>query len=284
MTVPPPQSGYEWETAPTPRPAPAAEPEPAADWAEALAEQEIWRVMPSRHRAGGALEPFSQKWFQHLEKKRYRRHGQWVTDLLEPNRRAKGNVLAVGDGLGTDWAQLASPETTVAVVETDADRVSMYRKHFAVRNSAINVHHAPWEHLPLGDDRTDVAILFFHQAPAGDLAALVREALRVLRPGGKIIAVVPGKFNAGRWQDIALPWRWVRAKAKNRHLYTAAGLKDLFGGCENINVRKRHLRRSELPYLWRWLPLPILERVMGRFLVLKAFKPLQQASPVRLAA
>ena len=91
-------------------------------------------------------------------------------------------------------------------------------------------------------------------------------------------------FNAGRWQDIALPWRWVRAKAKNCHLYTAAGLKDLFGGCENLNVRKRHLRRSELPYLWRWLPLPILERVMGRFLVLKAFKPLQQASPVRIAA
>ena len=39
-------------------------------------------------------------------------------------------------------------------------------------------------------------------------------------------------------------------------------------------THKRHLRRSDLPHVWRWLPLPVLERMLGRMLVHKAFKPL----------
>ena len=51
-----------------------------------------------------------------------------------------------------------------------------------------------------------------------------------------------------------------------------------------VRVRKRHLRRSELPHLWRWMLLPVLERWMGRFIVTRAFKPLTSATPLRAAA
>jgi hypothetical protein len=39
-------------------------------------------------------------------------------------------------------------------------------------------------------------------------------------------------------------------------------------------VSKRHLRRGELPHAWRILPLSLLERLIGRVLVLKAKKPI----------
>jgi len=280
----PPQTGYEWEIAPTPRPEAATEPEPTASWAESLAEQEIWRVLPSRHKPGGTLAPLSPEWFAYLEKKRYRRQGEWITDLFNPNRAAAENVVAVGDGMGTDWVRLSSPVTRVSVVEPNSDRLWLNQKHFAARGTDIPLLHAPWDHLPFGDDRTDVAVLFFHRTPAGDFPALVREAFRILRPGGKIVAVVPGKFNAARWQDMAMPWRWGRSRAANSDLFTSAGFRKNFDDFENVSVRKRHLRRSELPYLWRWLPLPLLERLMGRFLVLKAFKPLSQSPILRIAA
>ena len=43
-------------------------------------------------------------------------------------------------------------------------------------------------------------------------------------------------------------------------------------------------RSEAVPHLWRWLPLPLLERLMGRVLVLKAFKPLSAALPAQAAA
>ena len=49
-------------------------------------------------------------------------------------------------------------------------------------------------------------------------------------------------------------------------------------------VYKRHLRRSESPYVFRFLPMPLLERLMGRMLVLKAFKPLSAAMTLQKAA
>ena len=58
----------------------------------------------------------------------------------------------------------------------------------------------------------------------------------------------------------------------------------LFGRFAEQRVYKRQLRRSEAPHLWRWLPLPLLERLIGHVLVLKAFKPLSAAIAVPLAA
>jgi hypothetical protein len=56
-------------------------------------------------------------------------------------------------------------------------------------------------------------------------------------------------------------------------------LGELFTRFIDQRIRKRQLRRPEVPHVWRWIPLPILARLMGRCLVLKAFKPLVVALP-----
>jgi hypothetical protein len=71
----------------------------------------------------------------------------------------------------------------------------------------------------------------------------------------------------------------------NSRRCSARELRHLFSRFVEHRVHKRQLRRSEVPHLWRCLPLPLLARLMGRFLVLKAFKPLSVAlSPQAVAA
>jgi SAM-dependent methyltransferase len=285
MATPTTRPVYAWETVPAPRPTVAPDPDPDFSTIEDLACREVWRVLPSRKPAGGDHLPLSPDWFRHLESKRYRRYGRWVPGLLEFNRHARESLVAVGDGLGTDWVQYATEGADVSVIDPSADRLRLYRRHFAARDVAANCLHAPLTHWPVGDDRTDVVVAVFNERPAVELSTLAAEAFRTLRPGGKVIAVLPAWYNAARWQDLLLPWRtWFRRERSPRDRYSAYEVRAAFAGFQSIKVYKRHLRRSELPYVWRWMLLPVLERFMGRFLVVKAFKPLTATNGVTLRA
>jgi SAM-dependent methyltransferase len=278
MATPTTRPVYAWET--VPRATAAPDPDPDFATLEDLACREVWRVLPSRKPAGGDYQPLSADWFRHLETKRYRRYGRWVPALLEFNRHARESLVALGDGLGTDWVRYAADGADVSVIDPSADRLRLYRRHFAARDVSANCLHAPLTHWPVGDDRTDVVVAVFNERPAVGLAELAAEAFRTLRPGGKVIAVLPAWFNVARWQDLLMPWRtWFHGPAP-RDRFRAAEVRAAFAAFQTVKVYKRHLRRSELPYLWRWMLLPVLERVMGRFLVVKAFKPLDAARGV----
>lgn len=285
MATPTTRPVYAWETIPAARPTVAPDPGPDPSTAEALAARDVWRVLPSREPAGGDAEPLSPDWFRHLETKRYRRYGRWVPSLLEFSRHAREALVAVGDGLGTDWVKYAEDGAAVSVLDPSGERLKLYRQHFAARDVAAHCLHAPFDRWPVGDDRTDVVVAVFNERPAVEWAVLVGEAFRALRPGGKMIAVLPARFNAARWQELLLPWRtWFRPRGPvGRDRFTTAEVRSAFAAFADVKVYKRHLRRSELPYLWRWMPLPVLERVMGRFLVVKAFKPLTAACGVARA-
>jgi SAM-dependent methyltransferase len=139
--------------------------------------------------------------------------------------------------------------------------------------------------LPLADDALVVVCLSSLSAGlAAPLEKIVGEIFRVLKPGGKVIAVLPAKYDARWWQDFWFPWnRWIEAPRPERSdQWSGKALGGVFGRFSVEKVQKRHLRRSDLPHVWRWMLLPCLERVMGRFLVLKAFKPL--TASMRIAA
>ena len=279
------QPVYPWEVVPAPRPAPVPEPDPDPSEAEQLACRDVWRVGPSTKPAGGPLEPLSRDWYLHLDGKRYRRHGRWVPALLEFTRHARENLLAVGDGLGLDWVRFAEGGANVTVVDPSADRLRLYREQFAVREATAQFVQAPFDRLPAPDDRVDVVCAVFNDPPQVPWFTALGEAYRVLRPGGKILCVLPAKYNAAKWQDLLMPWRtWFRQTAKGPPRFTRRELYEGFSDFRDVKVYKRHLRRSELPYLWRWMMLPVAERLMGRFFIVKGFKPLTAAAAVRAAA
>lgn len=286
MPLPSTHPVYAWEVAPSPPPAPVIEPEPDVSQAEVLAARDIWRVFPSNNPAGGALPPLTGEWFKYLDQKRYRRHGQWLNKFLEFGRHANESLLAVGDGLGFEWVRYAEGGSQVTVVDPSAEQLRLYRKHFAARGVTGQFMQAPLDHLPFTDSRIDVVCAVFNEPPVVPWATALGEAYRVLRPGGKILVVLPAKYDAARWQLMLMPWRqWFIPLRNVPGRFTRQELYEGFAHFNEVQVYKRHLRRSELPYIWRWVPLPVLERLVGRFLVVKAFKPLTAVgAAVRTAA
>lgn len=275
MPLPTTHPVYAWEVAPSPLPAPPVEPEPDVSLVEHLAARDIWRVFPSAQPAGGSLPPLSTEWFKHLDRKRYRRHGLWLQTFLEFSRHANETLLAVGDGLGFEWVRYAEGGAQVTVVDPSTERLRLYSKHFAARGVTGQFVQAPFDHLPSADSRIDVVCAVFNEPPVVPWATALGEAYRVLRPGGKILVVLPSKYDAARWQLMLMPWRqWFVPLRSVPGRFTRRELREGFSDFADVHVYKRHLRRSELPYVWRWMPLPVLERLVGRFLVVKAFKPL----------
>jgi hypothetical protein len=80
---------------------------------------------------------------------------------------------------------------------------------------------------------------------------------------------------AAFWYDACLPWRlWSGAGRPRREAAaTARSLRHDFGRFVEHRAYKWHLRRSHLPPLWRFGPLPLLQRLFGQMLILKAFTP-----------
>jgi ubiquinone/menaquinone biosynthesis C-methylase UbiE len=287
-----------WESAPPGAPRARAaldEPSPGLDaLARALAEQELLR--PSG-RPAEVAEPLSLGWYVELENLRHGRHGRWLPKLLEFARHPGDRVLGLGGGLGSDWVQYARHGAEVVTACASAEHLALVRRNFELRGLRGTFLHAGPADLPLAPASIDVAVLLGLLHEAGDPAALVEEVYRVLKPGGKVLAVVPARYDADYWGwwSLLAPARPARellraAKAPAGLLspagrrFTRRELLQLFGRFAEPRVHKRHLRRNEAPHLWRWLPLSLLQRWMGRLLVYKGFKPVSAALPAVAAA
>jgi SAM-dependent methyltransferase len=246
-----------------------------------LATRELLRP-PIPSRGGRELEPFSRAWFEELELKRYARHGAWLPRILEFSRHSGESLVMLGPGLGSDALQYLRHGTRVTVCVTPEEHPDLIRRNFDFRAAAAElVPIADGHSLPFSRSTFDLAYFNALHAPPPDIPSTVAELYRVLKPGGKIFALFPARYDAGYWQDFVFPlqrWYWRRPPDPTSGTkQTARGLRGLFGRFVEARVSKRHLRRSELPHAWRLFPLSVLERIIGRVLVLRAFKPLAAA-------
>jgi SAM-dependent methyltransferase len=232
-------------------------------------------------------EPYSLQWFLEIENQRHGRQGRWIPRLLEFAKHAGETLLGLGNGLGTDWLQYARHGAHVVVCTPGAEQLALIRRNFELRGLPGRFLAAHPAGLPLEASSIDVACVSGLLEEVADPRAVVDEVYRVLKPGGKVLAVTPARYDVAYWSRLLLPWRrWLRphpAEGPPAH-FSARGLHRLFGRFVEHRVYKRQLRRAEVPHLWRCLPLPLWERLIGRALVLKAFKPLSAAIAPQLAA
>lgn len=233
-------------------------------------------------------EPYSLQWFLDIENQRHSKHGKWIPKLLEFAKHSGEKLLGVGHGLGTDWVQYARCGAAVVACGPAADHLALAQRNFELRGLRGQFLPADPAALPVETASVDVACVagLLHVAP--DPAAVVAEVYRVLKPGGKVLAVAPARYDAAYWSRFVSPWRrWFSRRtppAGPAAGFSRRRLRRLFARFTEPRVHKRCLRRSDTPHLWRWLPLPVLERLIGRFLILKAFKPLTAAMSVQRAA
>lgn len=239
---------------------------------------------PNHARPADGIEPFSLQWFLDVERARHCRHGRWMANTLEFNRHAGETLLALGTGLGTDWVQYAREGSSVIVSCSSAEQLALVRRNFELRQLAARFVHSMPTSLPIEGSSIDVVCLNDLLHRVSDPGQLIEEVYRVLKPGGKVIAVTPARYNIEFWRRVLLPWGLWYSRRTPAITYTARSLKTMFHRFSEHRVHKRHLRRADVPHLWRLVPTPMLERMVGRLLVLKAFKPLSSAMHLPLAA
>jgi SAM-dependent methyltransferase len=225
-------------------------------------------------RGRSRAEPFSLQWFQDVEAARHTRQGRWLPRLLEFSRHEGDTLLGLGEGIGTDWAAFAAHGVDVIACSPDQTSLSLVQRQFQLRGLKGRCLLAHPSALPLPAASIDVACITSLLPLIAAPEDIVAEVYRVLRPGGKVMAVVPARYDATWWGRGWLPWR---RRPVSPHTFGTGRLKQLFGRFSEQVVHQRHLRRSDVPHLWRWLPLAVLERLVGRFLILKGFKPLSAA-------
>jgi SAM-dependent methyltransferase len=233
-------------------------------------------------------EPFTLQWFLDVENLRHSRRGWWIPRLLEFARHAGETLLGVGTGLGTDWVQYARHGAEVVACSPSAEQLALIQRNFQLRGLGGVFLHANPTALPLESASIDVVCLTNLLHEMAEPRAVVEEVYRVLKPGGKVLAVAPAYYDVDYWYRCCLPGlHWLRpapAPLAGSVRFSARSLRRLFSRFVEPRVYKRHLRRSDVPQLWRMLPLPVLERLLGRLLVFKGFKPLSAAMAVQMAA
>lgn len=255
-----------------PAPAPPALPDP-----HVAATRELIRP-PTVRPARRDCEPYSAAWFDELEQKRYQRHGRWLDRALEFGRHPGESLLILGCGLGLDALRYARTGTGVTVATAPHEHPDPVRENFARNGQPAAFVSLTGPKLPFADGAFDVVTWNALYDGAKPDPARVAELFRVLKPGGKVIGLFPAYYDAAFWQNVLLPFQrfyWRRpADPATAPKTTASELRRVFARFGEHGVSKRHLRRGELPHAWRLLPLMVLERLIGRVLVLKAKKPI----------
>jgi SAM-dependent methyltransferase len=227
-------------------------------------------------------DPFSLQWFLDAEYARHQRNGAWIPRSLEFAKHGGESMLGLGDGLGTDWVQYARHGAAVVACGLSEGQLTLVRRNFELRGLTGRFLHVRPDALPLESSSIDVACLSTPLPEMGEPANIVGEIYRVLKPGGKVLAVAAAKYDIDYFRRF-LPWSRRKARAPGQR-FSGRGMRRLFAAFVEHRVSKRHLRRGDVPKLCRWLPLSVLEKFVGRYVILKAFKPLSAAIMVPLAA
>ena len=238
-------------------------------------------------------EPYTLQWYLAIEHQRHGRQARWIPQLLEFGKHPGETLLGLGHGLGTDWVQYARNGAKVIACSPTAEELSLIRQNFELRGLRGRFLHADPVHLPLAAASVDVALVngLLHELARPE--PLVEELFRVLRPDGKVVAVVPARYGARYWARL---WRWTlirppadlfsvpqspwdepKSESTPPGNFSGRQLKRMFSLYSNHRIHKRHIRRRELPWITRCLPRDWLERWFGNYLILKAFKPVGMA-------
>ena len=170
----------------------------------ALANRELLR--PPTYRAGHRdLEPFSDAWFDELEHKRYARHGEWLPAALEFAKHPGESVLILGPGVGSDAIGYLRREAVVTVGTAAGDFPTVIRRNLARHGLGAKFVPVGGPLLPFADGAFDIVTWNAIHTAGPVSPAFVSELYRVLKPGGKVIGLIPAHYDIGFWQDVLLP-------------------------------------------------------------------------------
>jgi ubiquinone/menaquinone biosynthesis C-methylase UbiE len=192
----------------------------------------------------------TREYFDQIERRRYE---------LEPfiHRFARfgdtrgQRVLEIGVGLGTDHVQFARAGAELAGVDLTHKGIELVGRRLAIEGLESDLRVADAERLPFADSSFDVVYSWgvLHHTP--DTPRAVREAIRVLRPGGRLCVMVYSRHawvSYGLWlRNGPLSRRPLRSISDVLHhhmeslgtkAYTKRELRRMFAGTADLRSEK----------------------------------------------
>jgi SAM-dependent methyltransferase len=158
-------------------------------------------------------------------------------------------VLEVGVGLGTDFVRFARAGAVVSGVDLTEHAVELVRRRLELEGLEGEVEVADAESLPFEDSSFDRVYSWgvLHHTP--DTARAVREAIRVVRPGGDIRVMLYGRHSwvaFGMWVRHGLLIRRPRRslsdvlahhmESEGTKAFTVSELRDMFAALDDLRV------------------------------------------------
>ena len=245
------------------------------------AVQAYWERTPcgSKHAQAPEGDP---EYFAQVEKRRYELEPFISTYADFEGSRSK-RVLEIGVGLGTDFVRFARAGAKVTGVDLTKHSIELVARRLELEGLDGHVRVADAEALPFENDSFDRVYSWGVLMVTPDTPRAVREALRVLRPGGQLCAMVYARRSwvaLGLWARYALlvgkPWRTLadvvasHMESPGMKAYTEPEVRALFAGLEQLRID-----RVGTPYDRRVAgPLvPLTGRRLGWFMVVRGRKP-----------
>jgi SAM-dependent methyltransferase len=155
---------------------------------------------------------------------------------------ATGDVLEIGGGSGVNLRYFPA-DTRLTFLEPNPHMVRKLRRRAEKLDREITVLQEAGEAMPFEDGTFDTVLTTLVLCTVHDLDAVVAEAVRVLRPGGRFIFYehVAATGRAGRALQAGLnpAWKWATTGCHlNRNIESAvrsAGFSDV--AVEHFNIR-----------------------------------------------
>jgi 2-polyprenyl-3-methyl-5-hydroxy-6-metoxy-1,4-benzoquinol methylase len=171
----------------------------------------------------------------------------------------KGNILDVGCGKGDLLVRFLRKGWTVEGLEVDAEAISNARM-----NHGLNIHLGTLEDQRFSNNMFDAITMNHVIEHVHDPVALIRECLRVLKPGGHLVLATPnsqslGYKKFGRFWTHLDPPRHLHLFTKKtmKECVTRAGFRSINSFCapgyaEGAAIRYSIIRKEDASGKKRW--------------------------------
>lgn len=192
----------------------------------------------------------SREYYDQVEARRYELE-PFIKDLAGFDATRGQKVLEIGVGLGTDHVQFARAGADLHGVDLTEKGIELVGRRLELEGLRSELQVADAEGLPFADDRFDVVYSWgvLHHTP--DTPRAIREAIRVLRPGGRLCLMVYARHawvSYGLWfRHGPLSRRPLRSLSDvlHHHMeslgtkgYTKREMRRMVGGLDELDIRK----------------------------------------------